>query len=297
MKIEYIEKRFTEASCSIINQANKIINEYAADGLRLTLRQLYYQFVSRDLIANTQKEYKRLGGIISNGRLAGDVDWMAIEDRTRNLKTYYHNTDPGDAVQDALDQFQLNKWENQPCRVEIWIEKEALVGVISDICRELDVPYFACKGYVSQSELWNAAQRMNRYSNQGQTPVIIHLGDHDPSGIDMTRDIEERHNLFMNGYSDHRIEVERIALNFNQIEEFKPPPNPAKLSDTRAKGYIKKHGKSSWELDALEPRVMRDLIKNTVDFYRDDEFLAQTIKKENEYREVLQNVADNWKSL
>lgn len=296
MKIEYIEKRFSNASCDIIKQTNKIINEYAADGLRLTLRQLYYQFVSRDLISNTQKEYKRLGGIISNGRLSGAIDWMAIEDRTRNLKTYYHNTDPGDAVQDALNQFQLNKWENQPCRIEVWIEKEALVGVISDICRQLDVPYFACKGYVSQSELWSAAQRMVRYSNQGQTPVIIHLGDHDPSGIDMTRDIEERHNLFMKD-CNHEIEVKRIALNMNQIETYKPPPNPAKLTDTRAKGYIEKHGKSSWELDALEPRVMRDLIKDTVGFYRDDGFWEHTIKKENEYRKVLKNVADNWQSL
>lgn len=293
MKIKYIEKTFSVNSRDIINKANEIINEYSNEGLDLTLRQLYYQFVSRDLLPNKQKEYKRLGNIISDARLAGLVDWYAIEDRTRNLRTNYHNTDPGQAVQDALDQFLLNKWLNQPYRPEVWIEKEALIGVISKICRELDVPYFACKGYTSQSEMWRSARRMKEYSNFGQTPVIIYLGDHDPSGLDMDRDITERHELFR----DHEIIVKRIALNFDQVERYSPPPNPAKITDTRAKKYIYEYGSSSWELDALEPRIIRELIKTTIDNFTDHQLMDETNAQEWEYKKVLKKVVKNWKKL
>lgn len=292
MKVQYKEKNFSIKSQSIINTADEIISEYADDGLKLTLRQLYYQFVARDLIANKQSEYKRLGSIISDARLAGLIDWAAIEDRTRNLQANYHNTDPADAVQDALDYFKLDRWEGQEYRLEVWIEKEALVGVISRICKMLDVPYFACKGYVSQSEMWVASQRLQGYRNSGQEPVIIHLGDHDPSGIDMTRDILDRQALFTGG-----IEVERIALNMNQVDEYSPPPNPAKLTDTRCEGYMDKYGDESWELDALEPRVLSDLIKDTVKSYRDDCIYNDVLKQEKEYRAVLERVKDNWETL
>jgi len=291
-KIPYIKKRFGANSLHLIATADSIIEEYAAEDLELTLRQLYYQFVSRDLIANKQSEYKRLGNIISEARLAGLIDWEAIVDRTRNLKENYHNTDPGDAVRDSLDCFRLNRWDNQPFRPEVWIEKEALVGVIAKICQKLDVPYFACKGYTSQSEMWRAGQRMLRYDRNGQTPVIIHLGDHDPSGMDMTRDITDRLDLFMGG-----LEVKRIALNYNQIEEHNPPPNPAKLTDTRAGKYIAQYGASSWELDALEPRIISKLIKNTVKSFTDQDLMNETLDKEEEYRTVLENVVDNWETL
>lgn len=291
-KIAYINKRFKVETRRIIEKANEIILEYASEGMGLTLRQLYYQFVSRDIIANKQSEYKRLGKIISDARMAGYIDWYAIEDRTRNLKGNYHNTDPGQAIDDALDCFMLDKWENQLYRPEVWIEKEALIGVISGICSKLDVPYFACKGYTSQSEMWRAARRMQIYENRGQTPVIIHLGDHDPSGIDMTRDIIERHQTFMGG-----IKVERIALNYDQIKKFDPPPNPTKLTDTRAGGYIDEFGRSSWELDALEPRIIRELIESKVKKYMNPVLLSETMEKEEKYREILEKVRDNWETI
>ena len=297
-KIEYIEKKFTQVTLNLITQANEIIDEYDDEGMSLTLRQLYYQFVSRDLIQNKQSEYKRLGSIISDARLAGLVDWEAIEDRTRNLQMNYHNTNPGQAVQDSLDQFLLNKWLDQPYRPEIWIEKEALTGVIGQICRSLDVPFFACKGYTSQSEMWRAAERFYSYIEDGQQPVIIHLGDHDPSGIDMTRDINDRHNIFISKYTlDASVKIVRIALNYDQVEEYDPPPNPAKLTDTRADKYVKEYGDSSWELDALEPRVIRDLIRDTVDEFIDHDLMQATKDQEAKYRKVLENVVENWQTL
>ena len=293
MKAQYIEKSFKPETQAIINKANEIIDEYAAEGLMLTLRQIYYQFVARDLIANKMAEYKRLGSIINDGRLAGLIDWNAIEDRTRNLQANYHNTDPADAMQDALDYFMLDHWADQEYRPEVWIEKEALVGVIDGICKELDVPYFACKGYVSQSEMWSAAQRLNRHGENGQQSVIIHLGDHDPSGMDMTRDINDRQNLF----ADNPPIVRRIALNMSQVDQFNPPPNPAKLTDTRANGYISEFGSQSWELDALEPKVLRHLIESTVKEYRDDDTYANTLEQQAEYRKVMENLRDNWEDM
>ena len=293
-KIEYTPKNFSPANQAIVDTANKIIKEYMADRLKLTLRQLYYQFVARGLIENKASEYKRLGSIISDARLAGHIDWRAIEDRTRNLKDHYHNTDPGDAVKDALDYFKLDRWQGQDYRVEVWIEKEALVGVIAGICEELDVPYFACKGYVSQSEMWAASQRLISHQANCTKPIIIHLGDHDPSGIDMTRDIFDRHELFMEGDGP---EVKRIALNMNQAEEFNPPPNPAKITDSRAEGYISKYGGDSWELDALEPRMLRGLIRDTVTQYRDDDIYRIVLAEEEQYKDVLKNVVENWRTL
>jgi hypothetical protein len=291
MKHAYIEKKFKPSSLIIIDQANEIIDEYLADGLRLTLRQLYYQFVSRALIANKQKEYKRLGAIISDARLAGMIDWYAIEDRTRALRGNTHWQDPGQIIRAAVSSFRLDRWEGQRYRPEVWIEKEALVGVIAGICQELDVDYFACKGYVSQSEMWSASQRLQNYMDIGQEPVIIHLGDHDPSGIDMTRDIEERMSLLM----DFGCSVQRIALNMNQIEDYSPPPNPAKLTDSRYSGYIKKHGSSSWELDALEPRVLRDLIRHQVLIHRDENTLNDIMQAETQYKKTLTEFANNWR--
>jgi hypothetical protein len=292
MKIQYVNRKFTPGSLAIIDQANMIIEEYSKSGMDLTLRQLYYQFVARDLLANKQSEYKRLSSIISDARLAGLVDWFAIIDRTRNLKGNYHNTDPGDAVQDALRHFMLDRWKNQPYYVEVWIEKEALIGVIAGICREMDLPFFACKGYTSQSEMWGASRRINRKIENGKVPIIIHLGDHDPSGIDMTYDVERRQNVFQ-----CPVLIQRIALNWDQIEEYKPPPNPVKLTDSRSGKYQKKFGNSSWELDALEPKIMKQLIRSTVDRYINKDLWIETVDLELEYKNTLKKVVENWESL
>lgn len=196
-KVAYIEKRFGAALLAVIDKANAIIAEYAAQGFSLTLRQLYYQFVSRDLLKNRLQEYKRLGDIVNDARLAGLIDWTAIEDRTRFLRDLSHWTDPEAIVKSAAASFRLARWDNQPTAVEVWIEKDALVGVIEPVCERLDVPFFSCRGYTSASEMWVAAQRFIRRDRaRGQRTLVLHFGDHDPSGKDMSRDIADRIALF-----------------------------------------------------------------------------------------------------
>jgi hypothetical protein len=255
-KICYVPRNFRGDYLDVISQANQIITEYQAQGYSLTLRQLYYQFVSRDLIPNTMKEYTRLGNIISSGRLAGLIDWNAITDRTRNLEKPAYWASPQELIEIAADQFNIDMWARQHTYTEVWVEKEAMAGIIERACRPFDVPWFCCRGYTSQSEMWEAAMRLERKRNtRSRNLKIIHLGDHDPSGMDMTRDIEDRMITF-----GVKVRVHRIALNMDQVEEHNPPPNPAKQTDARFEAYQEQFGTESWELDALQPQVLNDLI-------------------------------------
>ncbi|MBU6429986.1 MAG: hypothetical protein KGR26_13310, partial [Cyanobacteria bacterium REEB65] len=166
--------------------------------------------------------------------------------------------------------------------------KEALVGVISGICNRLRVDFFACRGYNSQSEQWRAGQRFQGYQMKGQRPIVFHLGDHDPSGIDMTRDNRERLEMF----AGVPVAVQRLALNMPQIEELNPPPNPAKLTDVRARDYIERYGESSWELDALSPTYIRDLISSAVGRLRDEKAWETALAQEVGERQLMEAYAE-----
>jgi hypothetical protein len=288
-RIAYVPKRFSAASMDIIAKANAVCQSYAAQGYDLTLRQLYYQFVSRDWIANKQSEYKRLGSVINDARLAGLLDWNYIVDRTRNLRDLAHWDSPESIIDAVASQYRTDRWADQPERVEVWIEKDALVGVIEGVCERNDVPFFSCRGYTSQSEVWGAAQRLIDYNRRGQKAIVVHLGDHDPSGIDMTRDINDR--LYTFGAD---VEVIRIALNMDQVERYDPPPNPTKLTDSRAEGYIARFGDDSWELDALDPATLDALIEEEIFTHRDvDAWDDSTARMEHE-KELLAAISNRW---
>jgi hypothetical protein len=292
-KIKYQEFNFRPASLKLIATANEIIREYAAQGFDLTLRQLYYQFVSRDIIPNTQKSYKNLGSVVNDARLAGLIDWDTIVDRTRELRTLSHWSDPSDIVKACANQFNIDRWAGQPFRPEVWIEKDALVGVFERVCRELDVPLFSCRGYTSQSEMWAAGQRLLGYMRMPQTPVIFHFGDHDPSGKDMSRDITDRLELFTRS----ELKFERLALNMDQVKQYGPPPNPAKIADSRADAYIAEFGNESWELDALEPSVLADLVRGAIDGVIDSGKMDEADDKQARHRKTLALVASKFESV
>ncbi len=303
-KIQYKEIRFSAERQAIVDNAVSLVRAYRAQGYQLTLRQLYYQFVSRDILpqswadketgsTNNERSYKKLGDVIGDARLAGLIDWTAIEDRTREIDGNNHWSSPSSLVSACANQFALDKWEGQQYRVEVWVEKDALEGVVGKAARALDVQFFSCRGYASMTSLWEAGQRLKGYAENDQTPVIIHLGDHDPSGIDMSRDIQERVSLFMDDYSDS-LEFKRLALNQDQIDEYEPPPNPAKVTDARYADYSSKHGDECWELDALEPSVIDNLIQQAVLEYRDEDRFDEISRQEEEHRRDLGIVAEHW---
>lgn len=262
----YVPKNFGAEATARIEQANKIIEEYEGKGLSLTLRQLYYQHVARGFIPNNVKEYSKLGALINDGRMAGLISWTAIEDRGRNLQGLNTHASPQAAVRSVLPSYRIDLWADQPFRPEVWVEKRALEGVVGSICNKLRVDFFPVGGYNSQSEAWRAGRRMAAYLSKGQRPIVFHLGDHDPSGIDMTRDNQERLSLFCGT----QVQVVRLALNMPQITQYNPPPNPAKATDSRFVDYQAKYGDESWELDALEPTVIQQLISNAVLSIRDN---------------------------
>src|SRR5712671_3844681 len=287
----FVETKFHKSTLAVIQQANAIIAEYEAQGFTLTLRQLYYQFVARDLIENRQSEYKHLGGIIKDARRAGLIDWAAIEDRTREVHTHSSWDSPACIIDAVARQYREDPWQDQHYRPEVWIEKDALLGVIEGVCTEWRVPYFACRGNNSESLQYQAGKRFEEYLDEGLTPIVLHLGDHDPNGIDMTRDNRDRLAMF----ARQDIEVRRLALNMDQVERYRPPPNFAKETDSRYAAYVRQFGTTEcWELDALAPTVIAGLVHAEVEALIDHDAWNAARPKKEQHRAALANASANW---
>lgn len=337
------KKKFREISLSRKNlerldQVNSIIEEYQADGYVLTLRQLYYQLVSRDIIPNKQNEYNNLSKLLKEGRMAGVVDWDAIEDRLRQPYTPASFDSPKDVIGAAINQYQLPRMKDQDNYIEVWVEKDALSGVLKRVTKKYHVPILVNRGYSSVTAMHDSYQRFYDALRRNQKVIILYLGDHDPSGIDMIRDIKKRISEFLvNGYShfqkidiwesfdtdtrcdtfeqyhieqgldeefstemaiddlvekyvNERFIVKPIALTMEQIREFNPPPNPAKITDPRAKDYILKYGRTSWEVDALRPDVLNTLLNDSILENIDEKKYDSIIDQENSDRDKLNQI-------
>lgn len=336
-KVFYKPWKFGAGTVDVLAACVRVTDDYLERGYTMTVRQLYYQLVQANIIANSEAEYQRVIGIVTKGRLAGLIDWDAIEDRTRNVVHPNVWRSPTQILRAAATSYAEDLWSDQPVRVELWIEKEALAGVAQRPAEQLAVPFFSCRGYVSKSEMRAAGLRFMRHVEQGQRVVVLHFGDHDPSGIDMTRDITDQLRRFLlvdwlrdadsehvaelqrryndgqavgldevadtiaehladHGTDEPWFEVRRIALNMDQIEEYGPPPNPAKMTDSRAAEYVATHGRSSWELDSLPPDVLEQLMTDTVLSLRDDDLHAAAVERQERQRARIQAVVDTWEA-
>jgi hypothetical protein len=254
MKQQFIDKLgLSKSNVLMLDRINDILEEYVNDGYTLTLRQLYYQLVSRDVIPNNDKEYAKLSNILKNGRMAGIVDWSSIEDRVRRPKLPYYVSGVKDAIKDTISQYRIDRMAGQDRNIEIWVEKDALSNVLYRVSEKYHIRLMVNRGYSSVSAMYDAYKRLC------DDDVILYFGDHDPSGMDMIRDVRDR----LLEFGVH-IDIRPIALTMEQIEEFNPPPNPAKITDPRAKWYIEKYGKTSWELDALPPKELIRLAESAV---------------------------------
>jgi len=281
VKKRFVTKAFREESLLRIAVANEIITTYLGMGLRLTLRQLYYQFVAHHGLPNTERSYKGLAGLMSDARLAGLVDWDAIEDRGREPDTPSEWDGLPSLVESALRAYRLPRWEDQDYYAELWVEKQALAGVLSPLARNHHVTLMVNKGYSSTSAMYESSRRFRSHENKKL--VLFYLGDHDPSGEDMVRDIRDRMEIF--GVFD--LKVEKLALTMAQVQQYQPPPNPAKLTDPRAGRYIAEHGDSSWEVDALDPNTLADLINEAFEEVIDRDAMDEVIEREEEGKRKL----------
>ncbi len=290
MKIAYRENLHMSAQNEDrLHTINEIIDEYAAEGYRLTLRQLYYQLVSRDIVPNKTSEYAKLSTLLVKGRMGGVVDWDAIEDRIRVPYIPYSVEDINDALQDTIDQYRLNRMEGQDSYIELWVEKDALSGVLKRITEKYHIRLMVNRGYSSCTAMHDAFVRIEGAEMSGKDATILYLGDHDPSGLDMIRDIRERLEEF--GVDP---EVVSIGLTMQQIKKYKPPPNPAKITDPRAKDYISEFGAVSWEVDALNPKTLHALVEKNVKSRIDEDLFTEQLVKESLAKETLQKMADDF---
>lgn len=264
MKEHFVSTNFRPDRLETIERANQIIDQYAGMGLLLTLRQLYYQFVSRNWLANTERNYKNLGEAISAGRLAGLIDWHAIEDRIRVPRRASEWDTIEELVESAVYSYRLPRWKGQKYYLELWVEKDALAGVLEPIAQDYHITLMVNRGYSSQTAMYSASKRFIEAGREGKHCILLYLGDHDPSGEDMVRDVQDR--LFM---FEAQVEVIKVALTMAQVQQYNPPPNPAKMSDSRAAGYVAQHGGQSWEVDALPPNVLTNLITTEIRSYCD----------------------------
>lgn len=254
----------TGRSAQLLEYIQTVLSAY--QGMKLTLRQLYYQLVTINAIANKETEYKKIGELVAKGRYAELISWDAIEDRTRkpNLPPEFKNLE--ELVNAAVYSYELDYWENQKVRPEVWVEKDALSNIVLQAVTGMHTVVVVNRGYGSASSLYMGAQRLFKRIEGGQQIKIFYCGDHDPSGLDMVRDVNSRLKEFLwyFGTDANMLTVQHLALTTAQVKKYNPPPNPAKFADTRAADYIEKFGESCWELDALPPKELLKLIKHSV---------------------------------
>lgn len=288
-KIKFRNVRLSAKNRVRLEEINSIIQEYQSDGYTLTLRQLYYQLVSRDIVPNKQAEYSKLSTLLKEGRMGGIVDWSAIEDRLRRPTKPSSFDSPEDILDAAILQYALPRMEGQRNYIEVWVEKDALSGVLSRVTKQYHVPILVNRGYSSVSAMFDSYMRFRANLPERDEIIILYLGDFDPSGQDMIRDIKERIEEFAElHYDSFPLTVIPIALTKEQIEEYDPPPNPAKTSDPRAHTFIAEHGSTSWEVDALPPNVLHRLLDSAIKEHIDFDMYKTVVEREDADKERLE---------
>lgn len=291
MKEHYQDFPLRKSSLAMIDIVNSVISELASKGFKMTIRQLYYQMVVRGKIENSQKSYDNVVALLTKARLAGLVDWDAIVDRTRDVIRQSSWSNPQQILRTCADSYHEHMWNEQPCFVYAIIEKEALAEIFENLLAPWDVPLLPARGYASATVLRDLAKY--RFLRANKPVIVLHFGDHDPSGIDMSRDLETRLQLF--GRYQVDLEFRRVALNMNQIEEQNPPPFFAKVTDSRYQSYVDEFGEDCWELDALSPEYLKELIDDRVGEYVDQEVWNETKARIDRRKARLYDVATNYK--
>ena len=255
----------------LLAQVKEVLASYS--GVPITLRQLYYRLVAKGYIVNTLNSYSRLIGLTSKWRKAKRLPMDAFVDRTRamienDLGWYQYN--PKLWLQENLKrmlkanyEFDLNLWYGQPKRVVVAVEKQALQGVFEPVMSSLGMNLIIGRGYPSLSFLREVSIYLDTlYEGQSNNleNVLLYFGDWDPSGLDIPEAIKTNLNEVFNVDFTY----EHIALEEEQIESMNLIPAPAKKADPRAGNFIRENGENVYELDAVEPKTLNDIIRQSV---------------------------------
>jgi len=300
-------KAWTYPQIELLQKLIEITEEYQEQDIRLTGRQLYYQLVARKIIPNAIEIYKRISKFSTDARYGGYVDWKAIEDRGRVPERHAQWDDVPDLIESAVSQYRRHRWDDQDEYIELYCEKQALESVFKPMADKWHIYFGYNKGYSSASAMYDLAKRVKEQIVEMEKFVtILYFGDMDPSGLDMIRDIRERVIEFLTQGEDPLsildindedyplFLVEPVALNIEQVRQYNPPPDPAKRTDPRAQEYIKRWGNESWELDALNPTILRNLTENAILSHLDRKKYDEVVRKELEEIEKLRDFGNTF---
>ena len=267
-----------------------LIYAWAQEHKPVTVRQLYYRLSTLDAVPKTEAGYKAVGRLCTLMRKRGEIPYEYFADSTRWQRKPRTFNNMQDALNDTATHYRRALWQEQQGVVEIWIEKEALVGVIFEVTSEWDVGLMPVKGYPSQTYLHAAGKSINAATSAGKKSHIFYFGDYDPSGVDIFRNIAEQLKIFA---PDADLEISRVAVTEAQIRYLQLPSRPTKRSDSRAKGF----SDISVELDAIEPSVFRDMVRNCIFSIIDRRTLEETLKIEKLEQESINMFVSNFKDV
>jgi len=275
-----IKSRRTQDQLKEILQASRDILKEESE--QITIRHLFYRLVSKKLLAKEEREYKKLGSYLMKWRRSGEIPWSAFADNTR----WYYGNVGYSGIEAALintrETYRRNLWATQDAFVEIWCEKDAIASILLSEAGSFGVQVFPLRGFTSGSALHNAADSFKAQIKAGKTVYIYYFGDHDPSGMEIDR------SAVRNLKEDHGVTVsfERIAVTSEQIETYKLPTRPAKLTDSRSKRF---KGESV-EIDAMSMGALRNMVCWCITQHIDeDEWEAQELIEKQE-RALLDDV-------
>ncbi|RLI61344.1 MAG: hypothetical protein DRO67_08115 [Candidatus Asgardarchaeum californiense] len=271
----------------VVRYVDDILSQYP---MPLTLRQIFYRLIADYNYPNKSSAYAQLSKQLVKARERGDIDETRIEDRSRSFIGGDNGFDDlDDFLQCQIDNFLFSPneysrkmWSEQPEFVIVWVEKDALSRVISVTASKYRVITAPSRGYASYSYIREAIKILP----DDKEITILHFADHDPSGLDMTRDLYNR----FNDYASRRIEVERIALSYDQIRQYNLAPNPTKSADPRHRTYVSQFGNQCWELDAVEPNELQRLVKRSIVKHINPRIWNSNLSKQEQEREKLRRI-------
>jgi len=259
------------------------IAEVAADYDRMSIRQLYYQLVARQVIDKTEAAYKRVCDASAQMRIAGALPYQTVADGSRTRRDVWSHGGLGEALADAHDLYRRNYWIDQPWHVEVWCEKDALTGAIAPVSDRYGVTYVATRGFPSMTLRYESAMVLVKTRKPA---AILYFGDHDASGQRISDNLEAE--LRHHGAD---VVVQRIALNPDQVSQWSLPTRPGKQTDSRQAGFTERFGDASVELDALPPDVLTDLVEQAIFAYIEPDRWHRARTVESLERETLASIA------
>jgi hypothetical protein len=260
-----------------VEQRRESLFDIISEMQPMTVRQVFYQATVRGVVEKTEAGYTKVQTDLVVLRRAGELPYHWLADNTRwqrKPRTFI-------GVKQALEQtarfYRKNLWASANAYVEIWLEKDALAGVVFPVTSLYDVPLMIARGYASLSFLHTAAEHIN---DLVVPSYIYHLGDFDPSGVNAGEKIEE---TLCEMAPNAEIYFERVAVTPEQIEEWDLPTRPTKASDTRAKNF----GDISVELDAIEPDTLRTIVRDAIELHLPAEQFDVLKAAEESERELI----------